>query len=235
MRTRLMIFCFLMLPVAACDGSLTAADCEPLTTQASCEKKGCTFVHINRAIMDGRLCVAAERRPGCLAAGESVNNVMGAVCRDLPGGGFEFVMFGAARPADGWENCGGDIFNMCDVPVTTCEGKTDRVSCEASYCYWAEPVRVGTIDAESMCVGWEAQTVGMCLTPEPYMTYFEGANDFDFYTQGERFFSIEPVEGARRVLAFTVSRSARFASGSAAAPDFWRECSSAGDAPCNCP
>ncbi len=96
-------------------------------------------------------------------------------------------------------------------------------------------MRVGTIDAEGLCTGWEAQTVGMCLTPEPYMTYFEGANDFDSYTQGERFFSVVPAEGTRRVLGFAVSPSARFSSGSAALPDQWRECSSAGDTPCGCP
>lgn len=217
------------------DEPLTAADCEGLTTQAACEKKGCTFVHIDQAIMDGPVCVAAERRPGCLAAGESVNNVMGAVCRDLPGGGFEFVIFNSARAADGWSSCEGDDLNLCDVLISTCQGLADQASCEAAHCYWAEPVRVGVIDNEGSCTGWEQQTTGLCLTPEPYLTYFDGVSNFVSSSGIERAFEVTPAEGPRRVYSFPVTGVARFSSGPPAVPDTWRTCDSASVAPCSCP
>ena len=236
MRTRLLILpLLLMLAPAGCDDELTAADCEALTTEDACEKKGCTFVEIHRSVPDGPGCVAIERRPGCILAGQSWNNAEGALCRDLPGGGFEFVLFGAGRPADGWESCGLDIEDRCDISIAACEGLTDRTACEAAYCYWAEPVRVGVIDDQGACTGWEPQTTGLCLTPEPYLTFFEGVSDFDRWADEERFFSVTPVEGPRRVYAFPVSPGATFTSGPPAVPDEWRTCDSATAAPCSCP
>ncbi len=236
MRTRLLIISLLlMLSPTACEDELTAADCEVITSEDACEKKGCTFVQINKAILDGSVCVASERRPGCILTGESWNNAEGVLCRDLPGGGYEFVSFSTGRPADGWEVCGYNIYGACDGPVATCEELTTEAACEAAHCYWAEPVRVGVIDGEGACTGWEPQTIGLCLHPYPYMTYFEGENDFDRYAQQERYFWLEPEQGPRRVLAFTVASYAYFSSGPSDAPDFWRECDSASDAPCSCP
>ena len=134
-----------------------------------------------------------------------------------------------------WEACEGDIFNLCDGPIVACGGLTDRTACEASYCYWAGPVRVGVIDDQGACTGWEPQTTGLCLTPEPYLTYFEGENEFDGWAERERFFSVEPVVGPRRVYAFTVHSYADFSSGPPAIPDEWRTCDSATTAPCSCP
>lgn len=239
MRTRLLLLSLLLMlfPAGCLPGGepLKAADCEGLSTKSACEKKGCTFAYIDRAIMDGPVCVASERRPGCLAAGESVNNMVGAVCRDLPGGGFEFVIFSSARAADGWSSCEGDIFNLCDGPVTACGGLTDQAACEAAHCFWAEPVRVAVIDDEGACTGWEQPTTALCLTPEPYLTYIDGVSTFVRPDAAERFFEVTPVEGPRRVYAFPVNAIANFSSGPPAVPDFWRDCNSATSAPCSCP
>jgi len=239
MKNQTLLIClFFLLPLGGCKPGheeLTAADCEGTATESGCMRKGCTFVTIHRAIMDGAQCIATEQRPGCLAAGESVNNVTGALCRDLPGGGFEFVNFSSARPADGWQDCGGDPSDLCEIFISTCRDLQDRAACEAEYCYWADPVRVGVVDDQGSCTGWEAQTVGMCLTPEPYLTYLDGVSGFDRGAT-ERVFAVTPVEGPRRIYSFSVSAFGDFTSGPPAVPDSWRACDVFPQDPgCDCP
>ena len=209
----------------------TAETCEPITDPALCRAAGCTPASAYRSIMEEGKCVAATLRPVCIAVGETSNNLISTHCRELEDGGFEFVWFGEAVPVDGWEYCD-NWEELCGVSSDVCEAQTDRATCEARYCHWAEAARVGVI-VDGLCVGWETQTVGMCLTPRPFLTFNDGVSTFATGDLEERAFSMGSSGGARRVLGLMVNAAASFGSDDSGV---WRRCRAYDEEPtCGCP
>ena len=212
-------------------GPPTGADCEPITDRVLCEARGCTPASAYRAILEMDQCVAATVRPVCLAVGDTSNNAISTHCRELDDGGFEFVWFGEAVPVDGWEGCG-HWEDLCGVSSVVCEAQTDRAACEASHCHWADAVRTGVIE-DGLCVGWEAQTIGRCLTPRPFLTLLDGVNTFLTGELEETAFSVETDGGARHVLGLRVNAAAAFGSDTTGT---WRRCRTYDQEPtCGCP
>ncbi len=227
------VFLMALLVHVGCSGELTAADCAPYLNRDQCEQKGCVSAAADRTLIFDGQCVGFDRKPVCLAASDSANNANIEVCRDLPEGA-EYVELGSAyRHVDGWKfNCGFSRAT-CGVTAQDCETLTDRAACEAHYCYWAEPVRVGVLN-DGLCTGWEPVTTQRCLTPSPWTTYVQGINLFDFDTR-ETVFSVETDEG-RRIYSFQISNQAEFISGPRESRIEWRRCLSYSyDPSCGCP
>ena len=239
MRILLFPLWLLVLAAVACDDDEgiklaeppTAAECEALVDPTACEARGCTYAMAHRAILEDAQCAAVTLHPVCIAAREALNNAIGAFCRDSEDGGFEFVWFGSVRPVDGWEYCGVP-HELCGVSNEVCEAQTDRDACEAAYCHWAEPVKLGVLDEDGQCTGWEPQTAGMCLTPEPFLSFLDGVSSFETGGVQDRTYSVDTGSGSRRVLGFAVGSSADFSSSDGS----WRQCLPYAEYPnCGCP
>jgi hypothetical protein len=236
MRNLFTFFTFLALVGAACDDTNktpTAANCEPLTTLEACWNAGCDFDTAWRTILYDGHCAAVHEGKFCFVGGESSNNLTMTVCRETAEGTESMTLGSLWDRVEGWQACGEYVDQCGGVETEICEAQTDRAACESRHCFWAEPIQVGHMEG-GVCTGWETETIAACLTPEPYLIYYDDTNNFA--TDPRQFEFVFTTTDGTEVYQLEVGAAASFASG----PDFarvvWHRCPIDGSEPdCGCP